>query len=792
MAQLEANASLIGLVHIQAHPTKHNHSASAIRNNRTAPTSTLVVVKPANPQQASTHIPEIGNLDGCASEPIHIPGAIQPHGMLLSVDEPGLKILQVSANAAEFLGSSAAELVGKSVPELLSAPEVEALREAVAHPDPSKVSPLLLTFNQRPFDVLLHRHRGALIVELEPAPPAAETFAKHHRQLQDYLKQMQEAADPAVLFEAIGRAVSALTGYERVMVYKFDEDWHGEVVAETLTAEVDSYLGHHFPASDIPAQARALYSKSWLRIIPNVTYQPAGLQPPLDPRTGKPLDLSFAALRSVSPIHLEYLRNMGVGASMSISLIVNDRLWGLIACHHGTARVLPFAVRTACELLGQIASREIASQQERRHLAERAEVNRIQTRFFDVIAKEENVAEALLHYTPTLLEFMSAHGAAIALGSQCNLVGQTPSRSQVASLLKWLGQLDSSEPVFVTDHLSAHLPEAAAYKEVASGVLAVRLSRVEPHFVVWFRPEVLTTVTWAGDPNKAFDPAARIHPRKSFAAWQETVAGHSLPWKEAEVHGAHELRLALNALVIRRTERLLRLNTELERKNSDLNSFAYIASHDLKEPLRGIHHFSRFLREDHAEELGTEGMRKVDTIAALAAHTNELLVSLAHFSQLGRMELNVRETDLERLLTEVLLTLNVPLNEKNAEVRRPTPLPIVRCDPVLVKEIFTNLILNAIKYNNNEAKWVEITARDTTPEEADRGPVVCVSDNGIGIRDRNLTTVFQMFRRLNKDKFGSGSGAGLAIAKSIVERHGGRIWAESVFGEGSTFCFTLH
>lgn len=743
-------------------------------------------------QHASTHLTETSNLDGCASEPIHIPGAIQPHGVLLTLSDAELEIIQISANASEFLGMAPAELVGRKFPELLTATNGVLLREAAKHEDPARISPLLLTLNERAFDALLHRHQGVLILELESSPPTTDTFARQHRQLQDYLRQMQETEDAASLYAVIAHAVSALTGYERVMVYRFDEDWHGEVVAEELTAPVDSYLGHHFPASDIPAQARALYTRSWLRIIPNVNYRPAPLHPPLDPRTGKPVDLSFAALRSVSPIHLEYLRNMGVGASMSISLMVEGKLWGLVACHHRTARLLPFAVRTACELAGQIASREIASQQERKHLAERAEVNRIQTRFFDIISKEENAAEALLHYTPTLLEFMNAHGAAIALGGQCHLVGQTPSRSDVAHLLEWLKERDPSEPIFVTDHLSEQLPEAMAYKENASGLLAVRLSRVEPQFVLWFRPEVVSTVTWAGDPNKSFDPAARMHPRKSFAAWQETVAGHSLPWKEAEIHGARELRLALNALVIRRTERLLRLNAELERKNTDLNSFAYIASHDLKEPLRGIHHFSRFLREDHAEELGEEGMRKVDTIAALASHTNELLISLAHFSQLGRMELNLRETDLERLVNDVLLTLDVTLRENKVEVLRPHPLPTVRCDSVLVKEVFNNLILNAIKYNAGASKWVEICYREPEPQEASRGPVFCVSDNGIGIRERNLSAVFQMFRRLNKDKYGSGSGAGLAIAKSIVERHGGRIWAESVFGEGSTFCFTLH
>jgi len=269
------------------------------------------------------------------------------------------------------------------------------------------------------------------------------------------------------------------------------------------------------------------------------------------------------------------------------------------------------------------------------------------------------------------------------------------------------------------------------------------------------------------------------------------VAGHAAPWNDAEINGAYELRLALNALVIRRTERLMRLNSELERKNTDLNSFAHIASHDLKEPLRGIHHFSRFLREDHAAQLGEEGLRKVDTIANLAAHTNELISVLGRFSEIGRMEVAVREIALDPLLDEVLASLSVALRENQVEVRRPRPLPEERCDPVLVREVFANLIANAAKYNDRETKWVEVSYRDPQPEEEARGPVYYVRDNGIGIRERNLDTVFQMFRRLNKNKFGPGSGAGLAIVKTIVERHGGRVWAESQFGEGTTFYFTL-
>lgn len=731
------------------------------------------------------------DLEACAREPIHIPGGIQPHGVLFWVQEPTLTVLQVSETCAEFLGRTPADLLGTDVRTLLSPADAERLEAALVAADPAAESPLLLTVNSRAFEALLHRQEGGLLIELELAPPQSENFARHHRRLQASLTAMQNAATDEALYAAMAKAVAELTGYERVMVYRFDEDWHGEVVGETLLADVDSYFGLHFPATDIPEQARALYSRTWLRIIPTSSYEPSPLVPPLNPLTGRPLDLSYVGLRSVSPVHLEYLRNMNVGASMSISLLVGGKLWGLIACHHRVPRPLPFAVRSACELLGQGASAEIAERARARRLAELVETGKIQTRFFEVIAQEENFADALLRYAPTLLEFMGANGAAITQGEQRLMVGQTPPREAMPALLEWLETQADSSRIVATDRLSELWPPAAAWKELTSGLLAVKLSRLAADWVIWFRQEVLATVTWAGNPEKPAEPGLRLHPRKSFAAWQETVTGRSAPWTEAERQGAQELRLARNALVLRRTERLLQLNGELERKNSDLNSFAHIASHDLREPLRGIFHFARFLREDHAADLGEDGLARVDTIARLAAHTNELLASLSRFSQLGRMELTLKPTPLDVLIEDVLASLAVTIQETGAIVRQLRPLPVVNCDGVLVREVFANLVANAIRYNDKPERIVEVDWREPREADGERGPVIMVRDNGIGIRERNFDAVFQIFRRLNKEKFPDGAGAGLAIVKSIVERHGGRIWLESVFGEGTTFHLTL-
>lgn len=724
-------------------------------------------------------------LAACSREPIHLPGAIQPHGVLLVLAEPELIVLQASVNAFRLLGGDSAAVNGRGLGEV--APAVaEALVAWLAGGDPSVQEPVRVAGpDGSSWEMIAHRGPGGLIVEAEPGSERPSP----QRRLQRMFADFRAAADIVALQELAVRFTGELTGFERVMLYRFDADWHGEVVAERRSAAVESYLGLHFPASDIPAQARELYRRSWVRVIPDANYVPVPIEPAVHPLTGQALDLSGAALRSVSPVHLEYLRNMGVGASMSISIVIDGELWGLVACHHRTARHLPPAMRVACELFGQVLSLEIGGRLERRRLLEQAGAQTIQTKFFDAISREQNVIEALVKFTPHLLEFMGAHGAAIHVNDRTTLLGRTPDAAATAELIAWLGGRELL-PVFATDRLSEVFPPAAGWAGVASGVMAVRLSRVEPHYVLWFRPEVITTVKWAGRPIKDAGPDQRLHPRTSFAAWSETVRGRSTPWGEAEQRGARELVQAVNALVLRRTERLLRLNDELERKNIDLNSFAYIAAHDLREPLRGIANYCDFLREDHAAEMSPEAGRKLDAIRTLVTHSQELIDALNHYSRLGRIEISRRPTNLDDTLDVVLKSLEALIQRVGGEVRRPRPLPEVDCDPVLVREVFANLISNGLRYNTNAERWVEVAWEE--PSEPGGPPVFLVRDNGIGIREKHYAAVFQIFRRLHaKDAFGGGTGAGLAIVRSIVERHGGSISLESVYGHGSTFRFTF-
>ena len=740
------------------------------------------------------------DLSACAREPIHIPGSIQPHGVLFLLNAADQMVLQVSENTAAHLGVEPDELLGRRLQQAMPGADWSSLEDALAQSDPAAETPVRVIIvrqgARRSFDALIHRTENSLVVELEPAGTQdATAMTRFLRQVRVAIEELQTAETQSELFAACARAVSRLTGFERVMVYRFDEEWNGAVVGEELIGDADSYMGLHFPASDIPEQARALYARTPLRIIPDASYQAAPLRPQLNPLTQRPLDLSNAALRSVSPVHLEYLRNMGVQASMSISLMRGERLWGLVACHHASPRVLPYSIRTACELVGRAMSVQIGVQEERDRVRAQLDARSVQTRFFESIGDENNFVEALVTYTPALLEMVHASGAAILTGSRWTRLGETPKSAELDRILERIKPL-ARDGIFHTNALPSLMTDAESFKATASGLLFVALSAAERNCILLFRPEVTSVIEWAGNPSKAVEEGTyRLHPRKSFAAWQQIVTGESEQWRVEEIEAAAELRTAFNASILQRTDRLLRLSAELERKNSDLNSFAYIAAHDLKEPVRGIHHYTSFVLEDYGQQLPEDGRQMLDTVQTLAVRIEELIGSLLHFSSVGRIQIAPHPVPLDSIVDEALMMLQQLIADQRVEIRRPMTLPVATCDRALTREVFVNLISNAIKYNDKPERWIEIGSRDATSATTAEGApaaLLYVRDNGIGIREKHQQDVFAIFRRLHdREKFGGGTGAGLAIVKTIVEKHGGEVSVESVFGQGSTFLFTL-
>jgi two-component system, chemotaxis family, sensor kinase Cph1 len=744
------------------------------------------------------------NLTNCDREPIHIPNYIQPQGLLLTLAEPDLRITLVSENAPEILGMPVTELLDRPLSNFIGSDRgglIESIRGCLDHSF-EHINPLNLSIANadgvvRLFNGVVHcAPSGEIVLELEPVESASKSdFFQFYRHIKVTLAKMQTTQNLAALCDLVVQEMRELTGFDRVMIYRFNEGGDGTVIAESKQDDLEAFLGMHFPDSDIPKQAKYLYTLNWLRLIPDVNYRQIGLVT-TDETSSHPLDMSYCGLRSVSPLHIEYLKNMGVVASMSVSLIQQQKLWGLISCHHLTPKLVPYEMRTVCEFLGQLMSTELATKENNEDLDYKLHLKTVQGQFVERLTKvtSSNFVEEIISDHEALLNLTGASGVAVCDGDDIILIGQTPNQAVTRTLLSWLRHLFKQD-IFVTDSLSSLYPIAEEYKDVASGLLAMAISEAQSQYILWFRPEILQTVTWAGNPDKPnqieSDGSLTIFPRKSFEAWQQTVSGKSNYWLPCEVEVVIELRRAIIDIVLRQSGELANINLELERINNELDAFAYIASHDLKEPLRGIHNYATFLLDDYGEILQGEGAEKLHTLVRLTTRMESLIESLLKFSRLGRQELQMDSIDLNLLLRNVTELFSMNPQWDKCKILIPRSLPTVFGDRVLIEEVFTNLISNAFKYNNHSEKWAEISWI-----ESDGQPhnifTFYVRDNGIGIREKHLESVFRIFKRLHSSsKYGGGTGAGLTIVKKIVERHGGQIQVESTFGKGTTFSFAL-
>ena len=751
-------------------------------------------------------------LTNCDTEPIHIPGAIQPYGFLLCLDPATHRIVQASENTAAQVGVPAPALLGQPLERLLGAgrvAEVEALLPTLTETARLLGTRLEGVAGAPLYKLILHRFDGLLWLEFEPvAETDASAAALDLPRLNEALGQLLAADSLLALCELAARQVRAITGFDRVAIYRFAPDDSGEVVAEATAPGLAPWLGLRYPASDIPQQARALYLKNWLRFIPDAGYQPARLVPACPPGHQRPPDMTYAVLRSVSPIHLEYLHNLGSAATMTISLIEDGRLWGMITCHHLTPRLVSYELRDLCQFIGKTFSSLLKAKQLQDGYAYRLGVQARQGQLLEQAATQPQLLAALTKGSTTLAGVFDCGGAAAFLGEQVASAGAVPPPPELHRLLGWLRQHTQGE-VFRADSLAAHdAALGAALRTTTAGVLAVRLGSGSDDFLVWVRPEQVRTVTWAGQNEKPQQLASGqlfLSPRQSFEAWKQTVELAAAPWLEVEVEAALAIRQFVADQQLRtlrevqaRAEALLHLNAELERSNDELDAFAYVASHDLKEPLRGIHNYSIFLLEDYAGQLDDEASQRLRTLVRLSQRMEGLIEGLLQLARASRQELSAENVDMNELLAEVLDLLVLRLAETNTLVTVAPNLPPIYGDRVRVMEIFNNLITNAAKYNDRPTKHVQIglAATGTAPAGVELDltgfHLFFVQDDGIGIDARHHDSIFKLFKRLHgQDQYGGGTGAGLAIARRMVERQGGAIWVESARGQGATFYFSL-
>jgi len=775
------------------------------------------------------------DLTNCDREPIHIPGAIQPHGVLLGVRESDRVVIQASANAGSILAKS--EVVGQTLAALLG-DEASATVFAELARGQSRSS-LQLATSSGAFATTVHYSDRLAIIELEAAvtaePLSVDVFRETTR---NTLANIERALTLRDLAGAMASQMREITGFDRVWVYRFHEDWHGEIIGESKAEGIEPWLGLHYPASDIPAQARALFLKNWLRMIPDTRFRPVPLEPVDNPLTGQPLDLGNSVLRSVSPIHIEYLSNMGVTASLVISLIHRGQLWGLISGHHYSGpKHVPMQTRTLCEFLAQALSLHVglADQVEDRERAldTRLQQSRVRARLVDA----EEYRAALMEGTPNLMDVARSTGAAVCDGDDCVCIGKTPTSNELSTLIEWLRA--QNEDVFSTSALSRHFPPAKAWTDTASGLLAIALSPKRPHYLLWFRGEQQQTIRWAGDPTKpvtvdSATNAPRLSPRGSFARWEEERRGTSDEWSATEIDVAVDLRRTLLDLLLAKAEEVAAVNMELEAANLTLSEtaieletqaeelmrqreereelldrersarseaeranrakadFLAMMSHELRTPLNAIGGYAQMMEMGVRGPVTSEQTVDLLRIQQSQRHLLALINNILNFARVeaGQVPMTLATLSVQAILSDVETLVLPQLRAKRLtfEAVLADASLHVRADLDKVRQILLNLVSNSIKFTGDGgAIRMSAFANDDVVG-------IEVHDTGKGIPADRLREIFEPFVQIEPYSAGRGHegvGLGLAISRELARSMGGNLVVTSTVSVGSNFTLTL-
>lgn len=781
------------------------------------------------------------DLTNCDREPIHIPGAIQPHGVLLALEEPALGITMASASTAIHFGVAAEAVLGAGLDSVIGAQATEQVRALLLGSSDRRYAVIECDAGPvrgRRFDATMHRSDGFALLELEPEMDEGGVTAQQiGATMRSTVARLERAESLGDLAKGVAEEMRDITGFDRVWVYRFHPDWHGEIIGECKRAGIESWLGMHYPASDIPAQARALFLRNWLRVIPDIGFTPSPLVPTSNPQTDRPLDLGGALLRSVSPIHVQYLTNMGVSASLVISLIHRGKLWGLIAGHHyaGPKRV-PYATRATCEFLAHALSLQIGVSDRLADRDHSLAIRKRQSQLIERLGAGEALEHALTAGPVTLADLTDADGAAVVRGHEITRVGRAPSDNEIRELVTWLRTKTTDR--MESSSLAREFHPATAYADVASGLLALPISPNRGDQLLWFRGARRQTVRWAGDPRKPVTidegGVARLHPRGSFELWEEEVSGTSLPWKPIEREAAQELRRAVLDLLIRRAEEVALLNEELMETNARLEEnavelevqthalleqrqlredllvgerrargdaesanrakaeFLAVMSHELRTPLNAIGGYAQLIA------LGLRGpttpgqLADLERIQVNQRHLLGLINSILNFTKLeaGAIQLSPTDIPLARMLRGLDAIVGPQMRAKELEFHIldcPDDV-VVRADEEKLRQILLNLLTNALKFTG-AGGTIAIICRTL-----DGRVEIAVRDTGRGIPPESLEAVFEPFVQVDRaltPASEQGIGLGLAISRELARAMDGDLSVTSEIGKGSTFALTL-
>lgn len=709
------------------------------------------------------------NLDNCAKEPIHIPGLVQPHGAMLVFDQAGILVAK-SENASSMLDCEIS--LGQKTDCESWTPELrEAVSKSFSNPGVN-VEPVETMIGVKHFEFYSHQSDDKIIVEIEPRTMDITTLMTFAANSQIAIARLQAATSIQELVETAVLEIRRLTGFDRVMAYQFRHDYSGDIIAEERRDDLEPFLGLRYPASDIPAQARRLYTINTLRFIVDVDAQPVPLDPPSGPDSGKPLDMSHSLLRSVSPIHIEYLKNMGVRASMSISVVRQGRLTKLFACHHySSAKLVPQAIRQTCKLIGQVVSL-LADQHRERERVIAIDMARSQIESILTVARYSEDVFGIVSKNNEVSELIPSCGVAISYGGQIISKGATLTKPNLETLFASLGD-PATHDIVKSNQLKKDYPNLDIQSDVA-GFLAISFHPEENGWLMWFRPEERETIRWAGNPDKVYDVGPngpRLTPRGSFEEYQVQAKDQSAPWQDIELDVAERLRNGLQMACLGRS-------SELDRARRLLMASI---THDLRNPLSAISLSAELL----SNQIGDQ-----DDLASLISQSTvrmaRLIDQLMDYSRLqseSKIGIVRRPTPLKKIVDELILETEAayPGIEIVKDIDSIQGQAYV--DPSRFQQIISNLLSNARHHGDlNAPIGLHVSGGNSEPIR------IRVSNKGKEIPEEVRGSLFTPFKHIrNKARNRSGLGLGLYIVYNIVMEHEGEIELLPYDGQHVTF-----
>lgn len=735
---------------------------------------------------------DIVNLQNCEDEPIHIPGSIQPHGFLIAVNADSNSISVCSENVKSYIGLQYEGLLGKQISEVFDDVLVAEIKSFTQSNQNVKV--FNHSLSGKLFSIHIHLSLGQIIIEGELTEQQFNENYDLFNSSRQLLSYVEDSFTLKELANSVAIAVKNITGYDRVMVYRFDNEYNGEVFAESKEEYLEPFLGLHYPHTDIPPQARELYIKNQLRIIGDINYTPVPLYKIANDSL-ETLDLSLSVLRSVSPIHVQYLQNMGVGGTLTISLLHKEKLWGLIACHHYSPKYLSQEIRNTAKLHAHF----ITSQIDVRLLNEEYEIARkVNSALENITSKKLGIDRNSIKdifQDESVIDLCNSVGVSALINGEIYTFGEVPDHDDILKISNYLSKYGSGN--FNTSSLARVITDLPFISNNFPGINYYSLGN-ESDCIIWYRTQTIKEINWAGDPSKSIEKDRNgLSPRKSFELFTENVKDSSRIWLKSELSSCYNFynffQIHLRSILLNEEKENQRILSEvLKETNAELENINWISTHDLQEPLRKIRMMASILTGENFESLSPDVQNRIIKMQNSAERMQVLISDILKYTKANDQNTGFETVNLNGLFQEIKHELHDSLEEKHAIIQVEN-LPEINGIAFLLKQLFSNIIYNSLKFIDPSRKpfitvksSIEFVEKENTIKSGNYHKIE-ITDNGIGFDNQYNERIFKIFSKLNSANEYTGSGIGLALCKKIMSKHSGFITANGKPEIGATF-----